>query len=263
MKFETIVFEKAGAKAVLRINRPERGNAFENLTSKELLRAFEIAEKDEMVKVVVLTGTGNSFCAGGDVKEMHKHAGEGNLSSFLEELSLGINRVIFTMRNMKKPIIGRVNGHAVGAGLGLLLGCDILIAVKEAKFSAGFTGIGLAPGCSTYFLPRLMGYNRCAEFLFCRETLTAEEAKELGLLNYVVEKEKLDEVVESIVSRIVEGPSLAVGWCKELLQKSIDNTMLEQMRLEASAIKASGCTEDAKEGIASFVEKRKPVFKGK
>ena len=137
------------------------------------------------------------------------------------------------------------------------------MAVEKAKLGAGFTGVGLAPGCSTYFLPRAMGYNRSCEFFFTQETLDAGTAQELGLLNYVVAAEELDSKVGAIAARIERGPALSVGWCKELLDASLRHTMIEQMRLESSSIKASGWTQDAGEGIASFVEKRKPEFRGK
>jgi len=264
MDFETIVFDIQGSRATIRINRPERGNSFDAQTAQELLTAFETADKDENVRVVIFTGTGKCFCAGGDVKAMHQADKRGELPAFLEEVSLLINRVVFAMRSMRKPIIGRINGHAVGAGLGLVFGCDVLVAQKDAKLSAGFTGVGLAPGCSTYFLPRTMGYNRAAEFLFTRETIDACQAGELGLLNYVLDDGKaLDGKVERIAKRIETGPAFSIGWCKELLNRSLENNMVNQMRLESSAIKSSGWTHDAKEGIAAFVEKRKPAFKGK
>ena len=263
MEFKTIKYQVAGSRATVTINRPERRNAFDHQTAEELLAAFTMAEKDEAVRLVIFTGVGSCFCAGGDVKAMNQARVEDKLPLFLEEVSIAINRVVFAMRTMKKPVLGRINGHAVGAGLGILLGCDILVAASTAKLSAGFTGIGLAPGCSTYFLPRAMGYNRAAEFLFTRETIDANTARELGLLNYMVEPEELDSKIDELAARIESGPTLSIGWCKELLNASLKNSMVEQMRLEASSIGASGWTEDAKDGIASFVEKRKPVFTGK
>ncbi len=263
MDFSTLVYTKNDRRVEIRINRPKRGNAFDDVTARELLKAFTMAREDEDVRLVVFTGTGKCFCAGGDVKAMHQAELQGDLPGFLEDISISINRVVHAMRSMPKPVIGKINGHAAGAGLGLLLGCDITVAVTGANLSAGFTGIGLSPGCSTFFLPRAMGYNRASEFLFTRETLAAKKACELSLLNRVVKPEELDQEVNALAERIESGPKISIAGCKTLLNRSLQNTMMDQMRLEATAIGESGKSYDAKEGIRSFVEKRKPVFEGK
>jgi 2-(1,2-epoxy-1,2-dihydrophenyl)acetyl-CoA isomerase len=160
-------------------------------------------------------------------------------------------------------VIGAVNGAAFGAGLSLALACDIIIASREAKFGTAFIGIGLAPGCGTQFFTKLGGYQRACEYIMTAKIFSAEEAKELGIINKVVEPGRLDNAVEELLSRFRELPPIAVGKAKMLINKSMENDMLTHLDLESKTASQSAGTDDFKEGVTAFVEKRKPVFKGK
>jgi 2-(1,2-epoxy-1,2-dihydrophenyl)acetyl-CoA isomerase len=167
------------------------------------------------------------------------------------------------MRTMKKPVIAAVNGAVFGAGLSLALACDIIISVKEAKFGTAFIGIGLVPGCGTQFFTKIVGYQRACEYILTSKVFTAQKAAEIGIVNRVVESDELDDAVEEFVSKFRKLPPIAVGKAKMLINKSQDNDMITHLELESKMASQSAGTNDFKEGVAAFVEKRKPVFKGK
>jgi 2-(1,2-epoxy-1,2-dihydrophenyl)acetyl-CoA isomerase len=226
----------------------------------ELHDVLQDIAKDPNIKVVIIKGTGKGFCGGGDVKEMYDAPDK---SRFLRDLTRAIHRCIIEMRSMEKPVIAAVNGSAFGAGLSLALACDIIIAVKDAKLSTAFIGIGLAPGCGTQFITKLIGYQRACEYLLTSKIFTAEEAYELGMINKVVDTDELDVAVEDIVSSFRSLPPIAVGKAKMLINKSLENDMISHLELESKTAAWSAGTEDFIEGISAFVEKRKPVFTGK
>lgn len=259
-EYSTIKVEMDRGIATITLNRPEKMNAFNDQLSGELDDTFAIMEKDDDVKVIVLTGSGKAFCAGGDVKAM---AEAENPSEFLAGLSNGIHRPIMRMWNLEKVIICAINGHAVGAGCGLAMACDIRVASKKARINMGFMKIGLAPGCGTYFLPKLVGRAKAAELIFLSETIDAEEAERLGLVNKTVEDHELMKEAMKMARRIEEGPSLAIGRAKTLLRLSEQSTLMEHFDAERHMISISGDTQDFKEGVNAFLEKRKPKFEGK
>jgi 2-(1,2-epoxy-1,2-dihydrophenyl)acetyl-CoA isomerase len=227
---------------------------------EELYRVLHDANKNDEIRAVVIRGTGKGFCGGGDVKEMYTAKDK---PKFLRELTKAIHKCVIEMRNMEKPVIGAVNGAAFGAGLSLVTACDIIIASQEAKFGTAFIGIGLAPGCGTQFFTRLVGYQKACEYIMTAKTFSAGEAKELGIVNKVVDPDILDRAVEDLLSRFKELPPIAVGKAKMLINKSFDNDMLTHLELESKTASLSAGTMDFKEGVTAFVEKRKPVFKGK
>jgi 2-(1,2-epoxy-1,2-dihydrophenyl)acetyl-CoA isomerase len=226
----------------------------------ELYEVLQEVKNNNNAKIVIIKGTGKGFCGGGDVKEMYAAVDK---SRFLRDLTRAIHRCVIEIRNMEKPVIAAVNGSAFGAGLSLALACDIIIAVKDAKLSTAFIGIGLAPGCGTQFVTRLIGYQRACEYLLTSKTFTAEEAYKLGMINKVVDPDKLDVAVEDVVSSFRPLPPIAVGKAKMLINKSLDNDMISHLELESKTAAWSAGTEDFTEGISAFVEKRKPVFRGK
>jgi len=260
MSYETLQITRKNMVAYLTLNRPERLNSFDMKLGHELYDALETVAKDSEIRVVVLRGTGKGFCGGGDVKEMHAATDK---TKYLRDLTRAIHRCVIEIRTMEKPVVTAMNGAAFGAGLSLALACDMIIAVKEAKMSTAFIGIGLAPGCGTQFVTRLIGYQRACEYILTSKTFSAEEGYRLGLINRVVEEENLDVAVEALVSTFTTLPPIAVGKAKMLINKSLDNDMISHLELESKTAAWSAGTEDFTEGVTAFVEKRKPVFKGK
>jgi len=260
MDYETLTFEIKEKIAYVTLNRPERLNSFDMKLGEELYKVLHEINKNNDIIAVVIRGTGKGFCGGGDVKEMYAAKDK---PKFLRKLTKVIHKFVIEMRNMEKPVIAAVNGAAFGAGLSLTLACDIIIASREAKFGTAFIGVGLAPGCGTQFFTRLIGYQRACEYILTAKIFSAEEAKELGIVNKVVDQDKLDNSVEELLSRFKELPPIAVGKAKMLINKSMDNDMLTHLELESKTASISAGTDDFREGVTAFVEKRKPVFKGK
>jgi 2-(1,2-epoxy-1,2-dihydrophenyl)acetyl-CoA isomerase len=260
MSYETLQMTLKDMVATITLNRPDRLNSFDMKLGHELYDVLQDVAKNQEVRVVVIKGTGKGFCGGGDVKEMHAAADK---SRFLRELTRAIHRCVIEMRTMEKPVIAAVNGAAFGAGLSLSLACDIIVAVKDAKMSTAFIGIGLAPGCGTQFFTRLVGYQRACEYMLTSKTFTAEDAYKLGIVNKIVEPETLDAAVEEYVAMFRTLPPIAVGKAKMLINKSMDNDMISHLKLESKTAAWSAGTQDFKEGVSAFVEKRKPLFIGK
>ncbi len=260
MLYETLTSEIKDNIAYITLNRPERLNSFDMKLGEELYKVLHDISNMEEIRAVVIKGTGKGFCGGGDVKEMYASKDK---SKFLRELTKGIHKCVIEMRNMEKPVIAAVNGHAFGAGLSLALACDIIIAVKEAKFGTAFIGIGLAPGCGTQFFTKLVGYQKACEYILTSKTFTSEKALELGIVNHLVDLDNLDTTVEEFVYKFKKLAPIAVGKAKMLINKSMENDMVTHLDLESKTASYAAGTEDFKEGVTAFVEKRKPVFKGK
>jgi 2-(1,2-epoxy-1,2-dihydrophenyl)acetyl-CoA isomerase len=260
MNYETLHLHRKDMVAYITLNRPDRLNSFDITLGHELYTVLKEVGQDHEIRAVVIKGTGNGFCSGGDVKEMYAAKDK---SRFLRELTQTIHRCVIEMRSMEKPVVAVVNGAAFGAGLSLALACDIIIAVKEAKMSTAFIGIGLAPGCGTQFMTRLIGYQRACEYILTSKSFTAEEGHRLGIVNIVVDAEQLDRAVEEVVSAFRTLPPIAIGKAKMLINKGYQNDMVTHLELESKTAAWSAGTEDFAEGVTAFVEKRKPVFKGK
>ena len=260
MDYETLTTKVKENIAYITLNRPDRLNSFDIKLGEELYQVLRNLAPDNSIRAVIIKGTGKGFCGGGDVKEMH--AAE-NKPQFLRDLTIAIHRCVIEMRTMEKPVIAAVNGAAFGAGLSLVIACDIIVAVRGVKMSTAFVGIGLAPGCGTQFFTKLVGYQRACEYILTSKIFTAEEAEKLGIVNRVVDAEELDSVVEEFASKFRKLPPIAVGKAKMLINKSLDNDMTSHLELESKTASVSASTNDFNEGITAFAEKRKPVFKGK
>jgi len=260
MQYKTLELSITNSVATVILNRPERLNSFDLKLGEELSELLRKVGNDVNVRVVVLKGSGKGFCGGGDVKEMHAAK---NKPDFLRQLTKVIQKCVIEIRNMKKPVIAAVDGAAFGAGLSLVMACDLVIAVEGSMFNSAFINIGLAPGCGTHFMTRLFSYQKACELVLTAKMFTAEEAYELGFVNKVVKAENLDETIKGYTSKFMELPSLAVGMAKMLLNESLHNDLLTQFELESITASDSAGSEDFKEGVRAFVDKRMPAFQGR
>lgn len=261
MVYSNISVDRADSIARLTLSRPEALNALDKATGEELLDALESLRTDARVRVVVLTGAGRAFSAGGDIKEMGQ-AGE-LPESFFEELLATLNRVVVALTEMPKPVIAAVNGIAAGLGFNLALACDIRIAARGAEFTQAFLRIGLIPdGGGTYHLPRIVGWARAMELILTARTVSSEEALRLGLVTTVVDETDFDETVDVMARQLAAAPTSAIGRVKQLLAHSLTADLKSQLRLEREMQMESGRSNDFTEGIAAFLEKRSPRFTG-
>jgi 2-(1,2-epoxy-1,2-dihydrophenyl)acetyl-CoA isomerase len=258
MDFNTLQYENKNGVTTITLNRPDRFNAFNNEMSYELQDALKAVKRDKECRVVVLTGAGKAFCSGQDLKDI---AGEKrNLS---ESLYKRYNPIIKAMRNLEKPIICRQNGVAAGAGCSLVLACDFVVADERANLIEVFVNVGLVlDSGSSYFLPRVVGSNKAFELATMGTKVSAQQAFDWGMINRVVPTEKLDEEVDKVASYYAKAPTKAIGMMKKMLNKSTTSSLDEMLQYEAYCQEIAGNTNDYKEGVAAFNEKRKPEFTG-
>lgn len=259
MDFQFLKYEVAAGVATITLNRPEVYNALNDGITYELQDAFKRAGKDDQVRVVILTGAGKAFCSGQDLKAV---AGA-EKRSFMESLSKRYNPIILAMRSLPKPIIGRLNGVAAGAGCSFALACDMIIASEEATLIEVFINIGLVPDSgSSYFLPRLVGMAKAFELCSMGSRVKASEALQLGLVNRVTTADQLDAVVKEYADYFAQAPTKSIGLIKKMLNKSSTSTLDEMLEYEMYCQEIAGTSNDYKEGVSAFLEKRKPAFKG-
>jgi len=251
---------KENKEGVLKItlNRPDALNAFNTEMLMELQEAFREAESDS-VRCVVLTGAGKGFCSGQDLKDF-----ENEKKSFKEALEVKYNPLIKQIVNLPKPVICGINGVAAGAGLSLALACDFRIAVESAQLIEVFVNVGLVPdSASTFTLPRIAGLSKAFQMCSTAEKLTAGDAKCFGLVNVVVQtQEVLNAALNKYAKKFAKAPTLAIGMIKSLLNNSFEKDINKALDDEAIMQDRAGNSNDYKEGVNSFLEKRKPVFKG-
>ncbi|MCC3153738.1 enoyl-CoA hydratase-related protein [Hymenobacter sp. BT770] len=260
MEYTSLLYDvRPNGVATITLNRPDVFNAFNDSLSYELQDALKQVTLDAAVRAIVLTGAGRAFCSGQDLK-----AAQGaEQQSFSDSLHKRYNPIIRAMRAMPKPIIGRINGVAAGAGCSLALACDALVASSEASLIEVFINIGLVPDSgSSWFLPRLVGTLKAFELCSLGSKVPAEEALRLGLVNQVVAPEQLDEATYALAARYAAAPTKSIGLIKQMLNKAGAATLDEMLDYEAHCQQVAGESEDYFEGVKAFSEKRKPVFKG-
>lgn len=260
MDFKFLKYSVKEGVATLSLNRPEVYNALNDEITYELQDAWKQIAKDDLVRVVVLTGEGKAFCSGQDLK-----AGAGQEKrSFMDSLHKRYNPIIKAMRNLPKPIICRLNGVAAGAGCSMALACDMIVAVEEAILIEVFINIGLVPDSgSSYFLPRLIGTAKAFELCTMGSRVKAKEALELGLINRVSSADQLDATVKQYTDYFAKAPTRSIGLIKKMLNRSSTSSLEEMLDYEAYCQETAGATHDYKEGVTAFLEKRKPNFVGK
>ncbi|MBI2257804.1 MAG: enoyl-CoA hydratase/isomerase family protein [Flavobacteriia bacterium] len=241
------------------LNRPEVFNAFNKKMSLSLQNALKEAEQREDVRVISITGSGKAFSSGQDLAE----ASDPNGPSLEEILDKHYNPIIKQIANCEKPVIALINGVAAGAGANIALACDICIAKKSTNFIQAFSKIGLIPDSGgTFFLPKLIGYQKALALMLTGEKVSAEEAEKLNMIYKSVEDEHFDEYCEKFVKNLAQMPTKALVLTKKALLKSFENTLDQQLELEKKYQIECGNSFDFKEGVTAFLEKRKPEFKG-
>ncbi|HAX49853.1 MAG TPA: enoyl-CoA hydratase-related protein [Ignavibacteria bacterium] len=240
------------------LNRPDSLNAFNAAMLTELQDAFKEAESDE-VRCVTLTGAGKGFCSGQDLKDF-----ESEKKTFKEAIETRYNPLIMQIMNLPKPVICGINGVAAGAGLSLALACDFRIATDSAQLIEVFINVGLVPDSgSSFTLPRIVGLAKAFQMCSTAERITGSEAKKLGLVNVCVQTpEVLKAAMVKYSKKFAKMPTGALGMIKELVNNSYSRTLQEVLAEEAAAQDIAGNSNDYKEGVNAFIEKRKPVFKG-
>ena len=259
MEYKNLIIEKEEAIAVLTMNRPKMLNALNSETLSELKSALESLEKDKEVKAVVITGAERAFVAGADISEMiDMNALEGQNYGKLGQ------EAFFKIENLRKPVIAAVNGFALGGGCELAMACDIRIASSKAKFGQPEVNLGVTPGFGgTQRLPRLVGKAKAKELIFTGDIINADEALRIGLVNQVVEPEKLMEESKNLAKKIASKGQIAVQLAKADINYGMEVDLASGCTIEVDAFGLCFSTKDQKEGMKAFLEKRKPKFEGK
>jgi enoyl-CoA hydratase/carnithine racemase len=260
--YEHIDVTEDSGIATITLNRPEKLNAFVGHMRRDLAEALEATGSDPAIRVVVITGAGRAFCAGGDVSFMADLIERQDTEEFSRLLGAA-RRVVMAIRQMNKPVIGAVNGPASGAGCNLALACDLRIASTEATFSQSFVKLGLHPDWGgTYFLPRLVTPNLACEMFLLGESMNAEEALRLNLVNRVVAPEEFEPAVRELAERLRDAPPISIAAAKQAVYRSQSAELEEMLRYETEAQLRCFESEDGREGIRAFLEKRSPKFSG-
>jgi len=255
-----IQFEKSGAVGKITLCRSEKFNSFVREMAIALKDKLAECETDNSIRCILLTGAGKAFCAGQDLNEATDPDGP-KIEKIVRD---HYNPIIRKIRGIEKPVVASVNGVAAGAGANLALACDIVIAAKSAKFIQAFSKIGLIPDSGgTYFLPRLIGLPKATAIMMTGEPVTAEKAEQIGMIYAVVGDEEIEERSFNLAMQLASMPTKGLGYTKKLLNQSLHATLEEQLLLEVEYQVQAANTEDHKEGVRAFLEKRKPQFSGK
>lgn len=262
MSYETITFDVTDNIATITLDRPGRLNALDSVMAKELLQIAIQCDENPDIRAAILTGAGDkAFCSGGDLISFNEKGDE--MPAHLKEVTVYFHGAITRFSRMDAPLIGAINGVAAGAGLSMAAFSDLAIAREGARFVSAYTAAGLTPdGSSTYFLPRLIGTRRYMELALMNRSLSAEEAKEWGIVNEVVQSDQLMSTAREWAKKLALGPTLAFGRVKGMIHNTFHDSLEGQMELETRMIAASAHTVDGSKGINSFVNKKVPKFLG-
>ncbi len=261
MSYKYLILEKADGIATLTINRPETLNALDIPSLQEMEEVLNKIKNDKSVRVLIITGAGEkAFVAGGDIADLNsRHAIEHRY-----EFALIIHRVFNLVAEMEKPVIAAINGYALGGGTELLCACDLRVASENAKIGVPEINLGIFPGAGgSQRLPRQIPLCKAKELLFTGDMISAEEAERIGLINKVVAKDKLKETVEELAKKLAAKAPIALGLLKTVVNKGLEAPLTIGLALEREMISLAFGTDDAHEGLGAFLEKKKPVFKGK
>jgi len=259
---EVVRVERKGGVATIRMNRPERLNAYNAEMADSLLAAALSVSADPSVRCVVLTGAGKAFSAGGDVETFAAFEEEGP-AKFMG-MAIGLHALIATLRRAPKPVVAAVNGVAAGAGFSMALACDVAVATASARFTLGYQNIGLSPdGGMTFFLARALGTQRAMEMTLFSKVLPAARAAEWGLVQQIFPDAEFASGVEALADRLASGPTLAYSRAKELYNRALSQPLEAQLEEERQNISRCAGSRDFREGIHAFLEKRPARFEGR
>lgn len=256
----SILFEIKNGIAYITLNRPEKFNSFNREMALLMQAKLDEAASLHEVRCVYITGAGKAFCAGQDISEL---VGE-NKIEIKQILSEHYNPIVRRIRNLPKPVVASVNGVAAGAGANIALCCDVVVAAASASFIQAFSKIGLIPDSGgTFTLPRLIGWQKASALMMTGDKATAAEAERLGMIYKVFEDDKFEEESRKIATTLSQMPTKGLAYTKHVLNKSFHSTWEDQLLMEDKYQQKAAGTEDYREGINSFLEKRNPIFKGK
>ncbi len=255
-----VLFTKEKGIGQITINRPEKYNSVRKSVAMDIQKYLDLCATDDDVRVVIITGSGRAFCAGQDLGEIVDPEGP-DMSTIVSQ---HYNPIVLKIRNLPKPVIAAVNGVAAGAGANIALACDIVVASESASFLQAFSKIGLIPDSGgTFTLPRLIGWQRASALIMLGDKIPAKEAHAMGMIYKVVPVKLFTGYINKLATQLSKMPTRALALTKEALNQSHSNSLEEQLELEDKLQNAAGNTEDYKEGVNAFLEKRKPIFKGK
>ncbi len=254
-----VIYSKDDGIATITLNRPEALNALNNDMIADILSSLKDAGKDDLVRVIVMKGSGRAYCAGDDLVDMGTIANP-NPSDKLKEYYEGYPQIVLAMKELEKPIIVVVHKYALGAGFEIALAADFIIASEESKFGLPFVLRGFASG--TYLLQQRIGYHQAAKYLYLGEMLDTESAYKLGIIHEVTSIENLDESVQQLADKLRKSATKAIGLMKKAMHSSAGMDYEQAFKLQTLSTLASYYSEDHKEGIQAFVEKREPKFTG-
>lgn len=255
-----ILFEVKDNIGTITLNRPDKFNSFNRTMALQMQDTLNKCCEDDEIRAVVIKGNGKAFCAGQDLAEAIDPNGP-ELSKIVSE---HYNPIIILIRRIEKPVIAAINGVAAGAGANIALACDITIATESASFIQAFSKIGLIPDSGgTYFLPRIIGYQKATALMMMGDKVSAEEAEKMGMIYKWVKDDEFESEIQKTASKLATMPTKGLGLTKQALNKSATNDLKMQLALEDELQSRAGKTEDYDEGVNAFLEKRKPNFKGK
>jgi len=262
MPEQPVRFERQGAIGTITLNRPDKLNAIDNDMRQGLMGALDTVERDSGIRVGVITGAGRGFCAGGDIQKMIELKEGYHSATFRDYLEAG-HAVVRRIREIPKPIVAAVNGPAAGAGMNLALACDLRIASENATFTQAFSRLGLHPDWGgTFSLPRMVGIGKALEIFWLGQPVSAEEARRMGLVNFVVPPGQFEQETKSLAGRLAEAPPLPMALLKQAMYERVQTELDKVMESELEAQMKCFESDDFTEGLRAFTERRAPKFGG-